>query len=85
MVGSPPPGSAIAVDGRSLFAERRLLGCTGGSNVPARDIPRIMRLWRAGALDLDGLVSQRLPLDAFQDAFDALERGTVARSVITFG
>jgi S-(hydroxymethyl)glutathione dehydrogenase/alcohol dehydrogenase len=84
MVGSPPPGSTIAVDGRSLFAERRLLGCTGGSNVPARDIPRIMRLWRAGALDLEGLVSQRLPLDAFQDAFEALERGTVARSVITF-
>ncbi|HEY8216991.1 MAG TPA: Zn-dependent alcohol dehydrogenase [Acidimicrobiia bacterium] len=82
MVGSPPPGSTIPIDGRSLFSERRLLGCTGGSNVPARDIPRIMRLWRAGSIDLDGLVSQRLPLDAFKDAFDALERGTVARSVI---
>ena len=84
MVGSPPPGSTIPVDGRSLFSERRLVGCTGGSNVPARDIPRIMDLWRAGSLDLDGLVSQRLPLDDFQQAFDALERGTVARSVVVF-
>jgi S-(hydroxymethyl)glutathione dehydrogenase / alcohol dehydrogenase len=84
MVGSPPPGTTIPIDARSLFSERRLLGCTGGSNVPARDIPRIMRLWRSGAIDLEGLVSQRLPLDGFQQAFDALERGTVARSVITF-
>jgi Zn-dependent alcohol dehydrogenase len=84
MVGSPPPGSTIPVDARSLFAERRLLGCTGGSNVPARDIPRVMRLWRSGVLDLEGLVSQRLPLEDFREAFDALERGAVARSVITF-
>jgi S-(hydroxymethyl)glutathione dehydrogenase / alcohol dehydrogenase len=85
MVGSPPPGSTIPVDGRTLFADRRLLGCTGGSNVPARDIPRVVRLWRSGALDLEGLVTQRLPLEEFRAAFDALERGTVARSVVTFG
>jgi S-(hydroxymethyl)glutathione dehydrogenase/alcohol dehydrogenase len=84
MVGSPPPGSTIAVDGRSLFSERRLVGCTGGSNVPARDIPRIMDLWRAGALDLGGLVSQRLPLDDYAQAFAALQQGTVARSVVVF-
>jgi Zn-dependent alcohol dehydrogenase len=84
MVGSPPPGSTIAIDGRSLFSERRLFGCTGGSNIPARDIPRIVELWRAGSLDLDGLVSQRLKLDDFQQAFDALEEGTVARSVVVF-
>lgn len=84
MVGSPPPGSTIAVDGRSLFSERRLVGCTGGSNVPARDIPRIMSLYQSGLLDLDRLVSQRLTIDEFQTAFDAMEAGTVARSVVTF-
>ncbi len=83
MVGSPPPGSRIPVDGRTLFAERRLVGCTGGSNVPARDIPRIMSLYRAGRLELDRLVSQRVALEEFQRAFDALERGEVARSVVT--
>src|SRR6185437_12445569 len=53
MVGSPPAGSTIPVDGRVLFSERRLLGTVGGSNVPARDIPRIERLYRSGALDLE--------------------------------
>jgi S-(hydroxymethyl)glutathione dehydrogenase/alcohol dehydrogenase len=84
MVGSPPPGSRIEIDGRSLFSERRLVGCTGGSNVPRRDIPRIMSLYQAGDIKLDELVSQRVTLDEFAHAFDALERGEVARSVVTF-
>jgi S-(hydroxymethyl)glutathione dehydrogenase/alcohol dehydrogenase len=84
MVGSPPTGSKIPVDGRALFSERRLLGTTGGSNIPHRDIPRIVELYRTGRLDLDSLISQRLPLADVQKAFDAADAGTVARSVITF-
>jgi len=82
MVGSPGPGSTIPVSGPALFSERRLAGCVGGSNVPARDIPRIAELYRNGRLDLDRLVTQRLPLDRFADAVAASESGAVARSVI---
>lgn len=85
MVGSPPTGTTIPIDGRALFSERRLLGTTGGSNVPGRDIPRIVSLYRAGRLDLDRLITQRLPLERVQEAFDAADAGTVARSVITMG
>jgi S-(hydroxymethyl)glutathione dehydrogenase/alcohol dehydrogenase len=82
MVGSPPAGSRIAIDGRALFSDRRLLGCVGGGNIPARDIPRILQFYREGRLDLDRLVSQRLPLDRVNDAFDALRSGELARTVI---
>jgi S-(hydroxymethyl)glutathione dehydrogenase/alcohol dehydrogenase len=82
MVGSPPPGSDIAVDGRLLFAGRRLLGCMGGGNVPQRDIPRLVALWRRGALRLEPLVSRRLPLEDVNQALDALRKGDGARSVI---
>jgi S-(hydroxymethyl)glutathione dehydrogenase / alcohol dehydrogenase len=82
MVGSPPPGAVIPVDGRVLFGERRLMGCVGGSNVPARDIPRIVDLYRNGALFLDELVSARFPLSDAGSAFAASERGEVARSVV---
>ncbi|HEV8296489.1 MAG TPA: zinc-binding dehydrogenase, partial [Acidimicrobiales bacterium] len=78
MVGSPPAGTKIPIDGRSLFAERRLLGTTGGSNVPHRDIPRIVDLYRSGRLDLDSLISQRLPLEDVHAAFAAADAGTVA-------
>jgi S-(hydroxymethyl)glutathione dehydrogenase/alcohol dehydrogenase len=85
MVGSPPAGEPIPIDGRALFGERRLLGTTGGSNVPARDIPRIARLYADGQLDLDTLVSARRPLADFASSIAETERGEVARSVVVMG
>jgi S-(hydroxymethyl)glutathione dehydrogenase/alcohol dehydrogenase len=85
MVGSPPAGQPIPLDGRALFGERRLLGTTGGSNVPARDIPRIARLYTEGQLDLDTLVSARRPLADFASSIAETERGEVARSVVVMG
>jgi S-(hydroxymethyl)glutathione dehydrogenase/alcohol dehydrogenase len=82
MVGAPPPGTRVSIDSRTLFADRKLLGCTGGGNVPARDIPRIMDLFQRGALDLARLVSQRLPLERVNEAFEALRQGELARTVI---
>jgi S-(hydroxymethyl)glutathione dehydrogenase / alcohol dehydrogenase len=82
MVGSPPAGEPIPIDGRALFSERRLLGTTGGSNVPARDIPRIAQLYQEGRLDLDTLVSARRPLHDFAESIAETERGEVARSVV---
>jgi len=82
MVGAPPPGTTITIGSRDLFADRRLLGCTGGGNVPARDIPRIMSLYQKGDLKLDELVSQRLPLERVNDAFAELQKGELARTVI---
>lgn len=84
MVGSPPAGEPLPIDGRALFAERVLRGCTGGSNIPQRDIPRIVDLYLAGRLKLDELVSQRLPIDRADEGFAACEAGTVARSVVVF-
>jgi S-(hydroxymethyl)glutathione dehydrogenase/alcohol dehydrogenase len=82
MVGSPPEDTPIPIDGRALFADRRLLGCTGGGNIPARDIPRIMQLFAQGRIDLAKLVSQRLPLERVNEGFDALRSGELARTVI---
>lgn len=85
MVGAPPPGTEVTLDSRMLFADRKLLGCTGGGNVPARDIPRIMQLYQQGSLNLEKLVSQRLPLDRVNEAFDALRAGELARTVVELG
>ncbi len=82
MVGSPPPGADISVDGRLLFGDRRLLGCTGGGNVPQRDISRIVALYKSGALRLAPLVSRKLPLEGVNAALEALRAGDGARSVI---
>ena len=82
-VGSMPPGALIPIKGHVLFQERRLVGCVGGSNVPERDIPRIVDLYRAGRIRLDELIGKRVPLADFSEGIAASEAGEVARSVVT--
>lgn len=65
-----------------LFMEKKVLGCYYGSCNPRRDVPKLVELWRAGKLDLEGLVSQKLPLEGVNDAFAAIEAGTAIRTVL---
>ena len=37
-----------------------------------------------GQLDLDEMISKRVALDGINDAFEQLQQGTIARSVIVF-
>jgi S-(hydroxymethyl)glutathione dehydrogenase/alcohol dehydrogenase len=82
MVGAPAPGTKVTIDSRILFSDRKLLGCMGGGNIPARDIPRIMRHYQQGSLNLDKLVANRIPLDQVNDAFDALRTGDTVRTIV---
>lgn len=41
------------------MGEKRIVGCYAGSCDAQRDIPKILALWRAGRLDLEGLVTRR--------------------------
>jgi S-(hydroxymethyl)glutathione dehydrogenase/alcohol dehydrogenase len=82
MVGAPPGGAQVSIDARLLFSDRRLLGCTGGGNIPQRDIPRIIELYRRGRIKLDELIGQRLELDDVDQAFTTMRTGEVARSVV---
>ncbi|MCO8269102.1 alcohol dehydrogenase catalytic domain-containing protein [Actinoplanes sp. TRM 88003] len=82
-VGLPHPDRHLSIPAVSLVAEERTLrGSYLGSAVPARDIPRLIGLYRAGLLPVDKLVSRRYPLDEVNDAFDALRAGEVARALI---
>ncbi|MFA5891741.1 MAG: Zn-dependent alcohol dehydrogenase [Actinomycetota bacterium] len=65
-----------------LFMEKKILGCYYGSCNPRRDIPRIIDLWRAGSLDLEGLVTDRMPLESVNEAFEAMEAGTAIRTLL---
>lgn len=67
-----------------FFMERRLLGSLYGSANVNTDFGRLIRLWREGKLDLEGLITQRIDLADVNDAFEALKRGEVLRSVIEF-
>jgi S-(hydroxymethyl)glutathione dehydrogenase / alcohol dehydrogenase len=67
-----------------LFDGKQLLGSLYGSADVRRDYAQMLDLWRAGLLDLEGMITQRLQLEDIDDALRALGRGDVIRQVITY-
>lgn len=63
---------------------KSLRGVMMGATRPRVDIPRYVEMWRRGQLDLDGMVSRRLPLDDVNDGFRAMAAGEVNRAVVVF-
>jgi len=47
-------------------------------------MPELLRLWRAGKLDLESMISRRIKLDEVNEAFRAMQAGEVIRTVIDF-
>jgi len=66
-----------------FFNEKTLKGCKYGSGQVRRDFQRFADLIETGRLDTSSMVSKTIKLDDVNEAFDAMERGEVIRSVIT--
>jgi len=85
VVGVAPMTAEVSVPVMSLVYEERILtGSVYGSSRPSIDIPKLIALYRTGKLKLDELLTRRYPFAQINEAYDALERGEVARSVVTF-
>ncbi|UZF48321.1 alcohol dehydrogenase catalytic domain-containing protein [Rhodococcus rhodochrous] len=84
-VGLPAPKQVAYFDPLALVAEARsVVGSYLGSAVPEIDIPIYETLWREGRLDVDGLISSTIDLDAINEAMDTLADGRALRQIITF-
>lgn len=85
-VGMPPLGATVEFDAFEMFSsEKRLLGCYYGSGQVRRDFPRLVALAEAGRLNLASAVSRLIALEQINEAFDAMIRGDVIRSVVMLG
>ena len=68
-----------------LFDGKKMLASLYGSADVRTDYARLLGLWRAGRLDLEGMITQRLKLDDIDDALAALGSGDIVRQVIIHG
>jgi S-(hydroxymethyl)glutathione dehydrogenase / alcohol dehydrogenase len=66
-----------------MTSERKLMGSFLGSCNSRREIPRLLALWRAGRLDLEGMITARRPLEEINEAFDDMGAGRGLRTVLT--
>lgn len=82
-IGLPPLDSDVQLKAVTFAAEeRRLQGSYMGSSVPIRDLPRYFKLYRAGLLPVDELITSTVTLDEINEGFDALREGEQARQVL---
>jgi Zn-dependent alcohol dehydrogenase len=83
-VGAPPLEDSITLNSIVMFGtmEKKLCGCLLGSSNALRDIPRLIRLWQAGRLDLESMVTSRRPLAEVNEGFADLAAGKGVRTVI---
>lgn len=83
--GLAAPSAEFRVPAVNLVAdERTVKGSYMGSCVPQRDIPRFIRMYQAGILPVNKLLSRTLRLDEINEGFDLLDRGEAIRQVVVF-
>ncbi len=67
-----------------FYGDKSLKGSMYGSANVRVDMPKLLRLWKCGRLDLEGMITRRLKLDDVNEAFRAMQAGEVIRSVLDF-
>jgi S-(hydroxymethyl)glutathione dehydrogenase/alcohol dehydrogenase len=77
-------GELLEVVPRYLITGRRVAGASFGGAKGRDRVPELARAYLDGQLDLEALISARLPLDEVNEAFAAMERQEGIRSVLTF-
>ena len=83
LVGVPNPEMKIELPMIEVFGRGGTLKSSWyGDCLPSRDFPMLIDLYLQGRLDLDRFVSETISLDDVEEAFHAMERGEVLRSVV---
>ncbi len=67
---------------RRHFTGKKIIFSNGGNSNPNIDIPHYLNLWRRGKLDLEGLITDRLPLDDINWAIGKMITGDCGRCVV---
>ena len=84
ILGKTAVNKQVSLRFGSLMGEKRIIRSSYGGARPRRDFPWLARLYLDGKLELDALISSRLPLARINEGFDAMRRGVGVRHVIVF-
>ncbi|MDO8876803.1 MAG: zinc-binding dehydrogenase, partial [Pseudolabrys sp.] len=76
------PIEKVTIYSLPLHFKKILTGSEGGDCVPDIDIPRIIKLDRAGRLSFEGLITHEYPLDQINQALDQVRSGSAGRVLL---
>jgi S-(hydroxymethyl)mycothiol dehydrogenase len=85
LVGVPTPDMRLEMPLLDVFSHGGAVKSSWyGDCLPSRDFPMLVDLHLQGRLPLDKFVSETIALDQVEEAFAAMARGDVLRSVVVF-
>src|SRR5467141_1093264 len=84
VIGMIPVGQKIELEGSMFLREKKIQGCSMGSNRFKVDMPRYVDFYQRGLLRLDEMITRRGKLEDVNEAFRAMKAGEVARTVLMF-
>ncbi len=84
IIGMIPVGDKVELTGSQFLMEKKIQGCTMGSNRFPVDMPRYIDFYLQGTLKLDEMITKRGKLEDVNEAFRAMKDGEVARTVLMF-
>jgi S-(hydroxymethyl)glutathione dehydrogenase/alcohol dehydrogenase len=67
-----------------VFNQKTIKGTLFGSSNPQYDIVKMLRLYDAGQLKLDELITSRYTLDQINDGYQDLRDGKIIRGIIDY-
>jgi len=76
------PSEKVTIYTLPIHFNKVLTGSHGGSAMPHIDIPRIIRLVKAGRLSFDGIITDEFALEDINPAFDLVRSGKAGRVLI---
>jgi S-(hydroxymethyl)glutathione dehydrogenase/alcohol dehydrogenase len=76
------PSEKVSIYTLPIHFNKVLTGSHGGDAAPHLDIPRIIRLMRAGRLSFDGIITHEFPLAEINAALDLVRSGAAGRVLL---
>jgi len=84
IIGVAEAGAEIGTRPFQLVTGRRWLGSAFGGARGRTDVPKIVDWYMDGKINIDDLITHRLPLSQINEGFDLMKRGESIRSVVVY-
>ncbi|TYQ30158.1 S-(hydroxymethyl)glutathione dehydrogenase/class III alcohol dehydrogenase [Pseudanabaena sp. UWO310] len=84
IVGVAGAGQEISTRPFQLVTGRVWKGTAFGGAKGRTDVPKIVDWYMAGKIDIDSLITNVMPIEEINEAFDMMHRGDAIRTVLTF-
>ena len=84
IIGVAEAGKEISTRPFQLVTGRVWMGSAFGGARGRTDVPKIVDWYMDGKINIDDLITHRLPLERINDGFDLMKRGESIRSVVVY-